>query len=101
MRKKTKTKEKEKEFTFFTASTARNMAEKCCETEYERMLKAVYKSIEYSASQYGRTETVVDVLRLDEESISAICKHLESNGYKVTYGNRIKKLRIVWKETSV
>ena len=97
---RTKTKTKEKKFTFFTATTARNMAKKCCETEYERMLEAVYRSIEYSASHYGRTETVVDVSRLDEESISALCKHLESNGYKVTYGNKVRKLRIVWKETS-
>ena len=100
MRKKTKTREEEKKFTFFTATTARNMAEKYYETEYDKTLKAVYEDIEWSASQYGHTETVVDVWRLDEESISALCKHLENNGYKVTYGNKIKKLRIVWKETS-
>ena len=99
MRKKTKTKE-EKEFTFFTATTARNMTEKYYETEYEKTLKAVYEDIEWSASQYGHTETIVDVWRLDEESISALCKHLESNGYKVTYGDKIKKLRIVWEKTS-
>jgi hypothetical protein len=100
MRKKTKTREEKKEFTFFTATTARNMTEKYYKTEYERILKAVYEDIEWTASQYGSTETVVDVWRLDEESISAICKHLESNGYKVTYGNKVKKLWIVWKETS-
>lgn len=100
MRKKTKIREKEKEFTFFTATTARNMAEKYYEAEYEKTLKAVYEDIEWTASQYGSTETVVDVWRLDEESISALCKHLESNGYKVTYGDKIKKLRIVWQETS-
>lgn len=96
MRKKTK----EKEFTFFTATTARNMVEKYYETEYERMLKAVYEHIEYSASQHGGTQTIVDVWRLNEESISALCKHLESNGYKVTYISKVGKLRIIWEETS-